>query len=91
MDCSSCASQEQCAWCASDNLCTTMSEAFSKDCRGLVFELPCPANFVAGMTMCIPTFFIANFRIDLDNVIVGNLIIRSDPTFGGGELNVQGM
>jgi len=72
VDCSSCASQEQCAWCASDNLCTTMSEAFSKDCRGLVFELPCPANFVA------------------DNVIVGNLIIRSDPTFGGGELNVQG-
>lgn len=48
VDCNSCASQEQCAWCASDNMCTTMSEAFSKDCRGLVFDLPCPANFVAG-------------------------------------------
>lgn len=29
-------------------------------------------------------------HIVTDNVIVGNLVIRSDPTFGGGELNVQG-
>lgn len=47
-DCYGCASQEQCAWCASENLCTTISEAFSRDCRGLVFEPPCPNNFVSG-------------------------------------------
>jgi len=48
VDCYGCASQEQCAWCASENLCTTISEAFSRDCRGLVFEPPCPNNFVSG-------------------------------------------
>lgn len=26
----------------------------------------------------------------LENIIVGNLIVRADPTFGGGELNVSG-
>ena len=53
-------------------VCTTISEAFSRDCRGLVFEPPCPDQYVA------------------DNVIVGNLIVRADPTFGGGELNISG-
>lgn len=27
---------------------------------------------------------------NLENVIVGNLVIRADPTFGGGELNISG-
>lgn len=48
-DCSGCAKQDQCAWCASENLCTTVADAFSKDCRGLVFELPCPENYIVGM------------------------------------------
>ncbi len=26
-----------------------------------------------------------------DNVIVGNLIVKADPTFGGGELNFSGL
>lgn len=47
-DCFGCSSQEQCAWCASDNVCTTISEAFSANCRGLVFEPPCPTDFVTG-------------------------------------------
>ena len=49
VDCFSCASKEECAWCASENVCTTISEAFSKDCSGLVFEPPCPSNYVAGL------------------------------------------
>ena len=57
---------------SSSGVCTTISEAFSRDCRGLVFEPPCPDQYVA------------------DNVIVGNLIVRADPTFGGGELNISG-
>ena len=72
LDCAGCANQDECAWCASESTCTTISDAFSRDCRGLVFEPPCPANFVA------------------DNIILGNLIVTADPTFGGGELNVTG-
>ena len=48
-DCHTCALKDECAWCASENLCTTISEAFSKDCRGLVFEPPCPQNYVTGI------------------------------------------
>lgn len=49
IDCLSCASQEQCAWCASENVCLTTSEGFSKECGGLVFEPPCPLNYIPGM------------------------------------------
>lgn len=66
------------------------------DCRGLVFEPPCPDNYVAGIVLerLYIILFYENhyyFRITfLDNVVVGNLIVRADPTFGGGELNISG-
>ena len=44
--CSSCASADDCAWCASENTCLTVSEVFSQNCRGTVFDVPCPASFV---------------------------------------------
>jgi len=105
MDCNGCAKQDHCAWCASENVCTTISEAFSKDCRGLVFEPPCPENYVAGKVILFrhfsSRFLFTSYVIIilmnsphipiLDNVIVGNLIVRADPTFGGGELNLTGM
>ena len=47
-NCLTCAVQSQCAWCASDNVCLTIQDAFSRDCRGLVFDPPCPSNYVAG-------------------------------------------
>ena len=47
-DCGSCAQVEACAWCAAENLCVTISEAFSKDCSSLVFNLPCPDSYVPG-------------------------------------------
>ena len=34
---------------------------------------------------------LSNGFVSQDNVIVGNLIVRADPTFGGGELNLTGM
>ncbi len=71
-DCGGCAGQSECAWCASETECMTISEAFSRDCRGLVFEPPCPSSYVS------------------DNIIVGNLIVQADATFGGGALNVTG-
>lgn len=72
-DCGSCARMEECAWCASEDVCTTVSDAFSRECRGLVFEPPCPDSFVS------------------ENIIVGNLVVKADPSFGGGSLNVSGM
>lgn len=48
VDCLGCAGNDQCAWCASENSCVTVSDAFSKDCRGVVFDLPCPSNYVSG-------------------------------------------
>jgi hypothetical protein len=71
-DCQGCAAQEECAWCASDNTCSTISDVFERDCRGLVFEPPCPTDFVP------------------ESVVVGNLVVRADATFGGGEVNISG-
>lgn len=72
-DCISCAANDMCAWCASDNVCVTVSDSFTRDCRGTVFDLPCPNSFVS------------------ENVIIGNVVIQPDPTFGGGNFSVTGM
>lgn len=50
-NCQSCAAIDQCAWCASDNLCLTYAEAFDHDCRGLIFDPPCPVSYVAENTI----------------------------------------
>lgn len=47
-ECTTCAEDEDCAWCASEGACMTVSEIFSMDCRGTVFDLPCPTSFIAG-------------------------------------------
>ncbi len=47
-NCTSCAGKDNCAWCASTNTCLTVSEIFSSNCRGTVFDLPCPDSFVGG-------------------------------------------
>ena len=70
--CGTCSPRDECAWCASQGVCTTISDAFTQDCTGLVFEPPCPDTYVA------------------DNVIVGNLVVQADDTFGGGNLNITG-
>lgn len=56
VDCGSCAQEESCAWCASESVCITLSQAFSKDCRGLVFDPPCPSSYVPGFDRVL-TFF----------------------------------
>lgn len=48
--CFDCASQDQCAWCASAEACFTVSEAFTQSCQGLVFEPPCPSSSIIGMS-----------------------------------------
>lgn len=47
--CAGCAGRDECAWCASLQQCMTVSEIFSANCRGQVFDLPCPESFVGGM------------------------------------------
>ncbi len=56
LSCSDCAVHEMCAWCAKDDKCMTMEETFYKDCRGVVYDLPCPASYTPGyINLCIPT------------------------------------
>ena len=55
-DCNSCAKVPECAWCASEGTCTSISTAFTKDCGGLVFELPCPDSFVNGIFLLFQNF-----------------------------------
>ena len=43
----------------------TVTEAFSQDCQGLVFELPCPENFVAD------NFVVGNFAVMADPTFGG--------------------
>ena len=44
--CSACAAADDCAWCASEATCLTVSDVFSQNCRGTVFDVPCPTSFV---------------------------------------------
>ena len=46
--CSECAMHESCAFCANSNLCMTVEETFYRDCRGVVFDPPCPTSFTPG-------------------------------------------
>ena len=44
LSCGDCAAEELCAWCASASKCMTVEETFYEDCRGVVFDGPCPAS-----------------------------------------------
>ena len=45
--CGGCADIEECVWCESSLTCTSLPEALGSDCRGLVFDPPCPDTFVS--------------------------------------------
>ena len=44
--CTECAALDECAWCAAEDKCTTIAGVFNTNCRGTVFDLPCPGSFV---------------------------------------------
>ena len=48
LSCDGCTEHEECVWCASSDSCTSLPEALGSDCRGLVFDPPCPDTYVAG-------------------------------------------
>ncbi len=55
--------------------------------------LVCPSRIVlrlSSLTSLISAsiHFLDTFKTE--NVVVGNLVVRADPTFGGGELNISG-
>lgn len=49
LSCGECATHENCAWCANSQECMTVEDTFDKDCRGAVFDAPCPASFTPGL------------------------------------------
>ena len=55
--CGDCAASEECAWCASENRCTSVAEIFDTDCRGTVWSPPCPDSFVGGIKRGVYHFF----------------------------------
>lgn len=56
-ECLGCAGDKECAWCASENKCITISDAFAMDCRGLVFDPPCPSSYIAGTAQVLCSNF----------------------------------
>lgn len=79
----------------------TVSDIFGQDCRGTVFDPPCPSSFVGGELTCTGNArYSATFRVSFrlaimyfdraDSKVVGNLLIQADPLFGGGAVNAGG-
>lgn len=58
LSCNDCAQHEMCAWCAADMQCMTIEETFYKDCRGVVFDAPCPVSHTPGTTHNIVIMFV---------------------------------
>ena len=73
-DCERCVADDSCAFCADQNLCLTVSE---------IFEVEGGCRGTVFDAPC-PDSFIGVNRV------VGNLIVESDPTFGGGEFQIDG-
>jgi hypothetical protein len=46
--CGVCVNDANCAWCASSSACMPVSSIYEANCRGTVFEAPCPETFAAG-------------------------------------------
>ena len=96
--CADCAVVDDCAWCGSAMTCMTVSEIFSKDCKGTVFEPPCPASFVSGKPRAFqqPVELVSSVDIlffwePAANRVTGNLVVQRDPVFGGGHLKASGI
>jgi len=44
--CGVCVDMDDCAWCASEQRCLTVSEIFMTECEGSIFDAPCPSSAV---------------------------------------------
>lgn len=77
VSCNACANIDECAWCASEKSCMTVSDIFNTNCRGTVFDLPCPASFV-GVNRVI-----GNLVVEEDPVFGGGHFRVTGPANGG--------
>jgi hypothetical protein len=66
LTCNDCAQHEMCAWCAADKKCMTAEETYFQDCRGVVFDAPCPASHTPG----IPNNALHSFHIHIHYTIL---------------------
>ena len=48
--CGVCVDMDGCAWCASEQRCLTISEIFTTECEGSIFDAPCPSSPVSSNT-----------------------------------------
>ncbi|CAM9298518.1 unnamed protein product, partial [Phaeothamnion confervicola] len=96
--CDACAGDDACAWCASAGVCLTVSDIFGSECRGLVFDPPCPTSFIGG-TLFLSLLSIITFnrqqrlrlqKFVVENRVVGDLVVEADPLFGGGRVTASG-
>ena len=67
-NCNSCASADRCAWCSSENTCKSVTAAFADNCRGVVFEPPCPVNSVE------ESVIYGNLALRADPVLGGGIL-----------------
>ena len=44
--CGVCVDMDDCAWCASEQRCLTVSEIFVTECESSIFDAPCPSSSV---------------------------------------------
>ena len=77
--CTKCAAADECAWCASKAVCLSIEDVFTENCRGTVFELPCPASFVEDNRVQ------GNLAISGDPLFGGGFLRVT-----GGEVNASG-
>jgi hypothetical protein len=77
-----CGEYVDCLSCASDSECAWCASENQCTTIGEAFSMDC-----RGLVFdppC-PSSYVS------DNIVVGNLIVRPDPTFGGGTMNISGM
>ena len=81
--CDTCASDDECAWCASESACMTISSIFEHDCRGTVFDAPCPQSFVATNNV------MGNVIVEADPVFGGGEFTASGLHIGSSGVKVE--
>ena len=74
-DCGGCVSDESCAWCASEQRCLDLSEIFTSDCHGTIFDAPCPASWAP------ETRVVGDFILEPDALSGGGHLRSSGATF----------
>ena len=74
-DCAGCVSEESCSWCASERRCMDMSEIFTSDCHGTIFDAPCPSSLIP------ETRIVGDFILEPDGRFGGGHLLSAGADF----------